>query len=238
VSGDPLRASLAEQLGRLRSGDDALPEALLDLTRQTVAGMTLIRPRDWDELRHVEGGAGRGVPYWALLWPSGLALAEELSAGWDLAGKRVLELGCGLGAPSVVAAARGAQVVAVDSAPEAVVFTAHNLALNTLEGEVALVDWRDARALADGAPFDLVIAADVLYLRHNVEALERLLPVLVAGGGEALLADPRRAGARDFLAAARGMFDLETRDAPNHEKVALHRLRPRGRGQARSGAST
>jgi predicted nicotinamide N-methyase len=231
VSSDPLRVSLAEQLGRLRDGP--LPESLLDVVSAQIAAgddsLTLIRPRDWDELRHQEGGAGRGVPYWAVLWPSGLALAEEL-AGRNLTGKRVLELGCGLGAPSVVAAHRGASVLATDGAPEAVVFTAHNLALNDLTGDVARLDWRDTDALRDGAPWDLVIAADVLYLGHNVEALTRLLPILTGDHGEALIADPRRAGGRDFLAAARGVFSVETSEPEGFEKVAIHRLVPRRRG--------
>ena len=47
------------------------------------------------------------MPYWAELWPGGLALAEALPA--DLTGIRVVELGCGLGVPSLVAAARGAR---------------------------------------------------------------------------------------------------------------------------------
>jgi predicted nicotinamide N-methyase len=226
MSRDPLRTSLAEQLTRLR-GDAALPVSILDLVREQVAGQTILRPRDWDELRHEEGGAGRGVPYWATLWPSGRALAEKLADGPDLEGMRVLELGCGLGAPSVVAAARGAGVTATDAAPEAVVFTAHNLALNDLEGEVAQLDWRDANALEAGAPWDLVIAADILYLRHNVEALARVLPELVGRTGVALIADPRRAGGRDFLAASRGRFRLETHEPPEHGRVALHRLRPR-----------
>lgn len=221
---DPLRASLAEQLAGLRGDVGALvPDALLDIVSEQVAGVTVIRPRDWDELRHVEGGAGRGVPYWALLWPSGRALAEEL-AGRELAGLRVLELGCGLGAPSVVAAACGARVLATDSSSDAVAFSAHNLALNDLEGDVALLDWTDPDALAGGAPWDLVIAADILYTQHNARALVRLLPELVGERGEALIADPRRAGARDFLAAARGRLSLSTREAPRQEGVALHTL--------------
>jgi predicted nicotinamide N-methyase len=229
VSSDPLRASLGEQLRRLRPGGQ-VPDPLLDVVSEEITAgdgtVSLIRPRDWDELRHQEGGAGRGVPYWALLWPSGLALAKEL-AGHDLGGKRVLELGCGLGAPSVVAARRGATVLATDSAPEAVVFTAHNLALNDLTGDVAVLDWRETGVLEQGAPWDLVIASDVLYLRHNVEALTRLLPLLVGRHGEALIADPRRAGGRDFLAAMRGTFRVTTVEPL--ERVALHRLVPRRR---------
>src|SRR3954471_19267186 len=149
MAADPLTASLSEQLGRMRGGGE-LPDALLDVIAETVAAggasLTVVRPRDWDALRHQEGAAGRSAPYWALAWPSGMALAETL-AGRDLAGRRVLELGCGLGLPSLVAAHRGAAVLATDGEPDAVVFAAHNLALNDLEGEVAQVDWRDSGAL-------------------------------------------------------------------------------------------
>jgi hypothetical protein len=72
-----------------------------------------------------------------------------------------------------------------------------------------------------------VLAADVLYLKANVEAALRLLPRLVAPAGEVLIADPRRAGTRDLLAAARATFGVRT---VQHGEVALHRLRRRGRG--------
>ena len=210
-------------------GEGALPEALLDVEALEVSGLTLVKPRDWDELRHQEGGEGRSAPYWALLWPSGRALAYAVGERGALSGLRVLELGCGLGLPSLVAARGGASVLATDGEPDAVVLTAHNLALNDLEGEVAQVDWRDSGALVDGGPWDLVLAADVLYKRANVEALMRLLPRLLDGDGEALLADPARAGGREFLAAARSLFMLESRGDPDRPPVQVHTLRPRPR---------
>src|SRR4051794_15422719 len=213
---DPLRTSLTEQLVRLR-GSQRFPDPLLDLAREEIAAggetFTIIRPRDWDELRHQEGAEGRTAPYWAIAWPSGRALADALGDR-DLSGLRVLELGCGLGLPSLVAARRGADVLATDGSPDAVVFAAHNLALNGLEGEVAQADWRDAGVLLEGAPWDLVLAADVLYLRHNVESLLRLLPKLIGRAGEALVADPNRAGGRDFAASARSVFALESKPDP------------------------
>src|SRR3954470_14264136 len=60
------------------------------------------------------------LPYWAELWPSALALGEALAAAGDVPGTRVLELGCGLGVPSLIAARRGATVTATDWSPEAV----------------------------------------------------------------------------------------------------------------------
>jgi predicted nicotinamide N-methyase len=221
---DPLRASLTEQLVAMRGdGDGDLPAALLDLAGETVDSLTIVAPRDWEELRHQEGAAGRSIPYWARIWPSGAALVDFLATR-ELAGLRVLELGSGLGLTAAAAARAGATVMATDRSPDAVVFAAHNLALNELEGEVALVDWREPRAILDGAPWDLVIAADVLYTHQAVETLLRLLPKLVGPRGQALIADPSRAGCRDFLAAARATFTVETHRDPVRERVNVHVL--------------
>jgi predicted nicotinamide N-methyase len=229
---NPLRASLAEQLARMREDGGELPDALLDVVLDSASPgggepVSVLRPRNWDELRHQEGAVARTAPYWARLWPSGLALADALAARDDLGGMRVLELGCGLGLASIVAARAGASVLATDGVADAVVFAAHNLAINDVEGDVALADWRSADALVERGPWDLVIAADVFYLRHNVDALIRLLRRLMEGDGEALIADPSRAGGRAFLAAARGLFAVETRADPQRERVNVHTLRRR-----------
>ena len=227
-----LRASLREQLAALRGvAPDALPAALLDITvpRARVPGgdVFLVRPVDWEELRHEEGGDGRPVPYWATPWPSGAVLAGALADDPPAPGTQVLELGCGLGLPSIVAARAGAHVLATDGHSDAVAFAAHSMALNEVEGEVAVAEWAsDGDALAARGPWDLVLGADVLYLRANVEAALALLPRLVAPDGEVLLADPRRAGTRDLLAAARATFTVRTRQ---EGEVALHRLRRRER---------
>jgi predicted nicotinamide N-methyase len=222
-----LRASLRAQLAALREvAERDVPAALLDLTvhRLELPGgeAYLVRPADWEELRHQEGGAGRPVPYWATAWPSGLALAGALAEEPPAPGTRVLELGCGLALPSIVCARAGARVLATDGSTDAVAFTAHSLALNELDAEVAHVDWaRQGDALAARGPWDLVLAADVLYTKANVETALRLLPRLLERAGEVRLADPRRAGARDFLAAARATFAIRTR---TRGEVALHRL--------------
>ena len=228
-----LRISLGEQLAALRGvAVEELPPALLDLSVQRFAvggsalDVYLVLPAAWEQLRHEEGGAGRPVPYWARPWPSGLALAGAL-VGESLSGARVLELGCGLGAPSVVAARAGADVLATDGAPDAVAFAAHTLALNEVDAQVAVVDWAEhGEALVARGPFDVVLAADVLYTRANVETALRLWPRLLGPDGVLHLADPQRAGTRDFLAAARATFTVvsDRRD----DGVALHVLKLKG----------
>lgn len=158
----------------------------------TVAGVTLEleRPVDPEELLDVEAfDDDEFMPYWAELWPAGLALAEELPA--DLAGVRVVELGCGLGVPSLVAAARGAQVTAVDWAADAIELLRRNAVSNELLLRPVRADWR----AFDGA-FDLALAADVLYERRNVDPLAALVLDLAPRSLVALAGRPYE---REFL---------------------------------------
>src|SRR3954468_2325574 len=129
-----LRASLAGQAATLRATTpDRLPRELLDIVVRRIdlpapaAPLFLPVPADWEALRHAEGGAGRAVPYWARPWPSGLALAEALAQDPPEPRSRVIELGCGLAAPSIVAVRAGADVLATDGATDAVAFAAHAL---------------------------------------------------------------------------------------------------------------
>jgi predicted nicotinamide N-methyase len=223
-----VRTSLSEQLAALRGVTvPELPGPLLDVAVRDVAGVHLLLPADWEALRHEEGAAGRPVPFWARPWPSGTALAAELGRRPPPRGTRVLELGCGLAAPSIVAARAGGEVLATDGATDAVAFAAHSFALNQAVAEVAHAAWLEhGDELVTRGPFDLVLAADVLYTQAGVQAALRLLPRLVAAGGEVRIADPQRAGARDFLAAARASFSVDTR---REGDVSLHTLRPRPR---------
>jgi predicted nicotinamide N-methyase len=159
------------------------------------------------------------APYWAVLWRSGAQLARELD-GEPLHGLRVVELGCGLAVPSLTAARAGATVLATDSSAEALELVALSAEANRLRVETALVDWTAPGELLGRAPFDLVLAADVLYERASVAQLLALLPRLAAS---AWLADPGRPAAGAFLEAAeRRGWRVETRE---RGVVRLHRLR-------------
>jgi predicted nicotinamide N-methyase len=125
--------------------------------------------------------------------------------------------------PSIVAALRGARVLATDWSPAAVELAARNARRNGVALETAVVAWADPGPAIARAPWDLVLASDVLYERRNVDLLLELLPALVAPGGEVLLADPRRPPAAAFLAAAGASWRITT--LPLREgRLALHRL--------------
>ncbi|HEX3057545.1 MAG TPA: methyltransferase domain-containing protein [Gaiellaceae bacterium] len=157
----------------------------------------MLRPPSADDLIDEEAfDADEFMPYWAELWPSGVALARVV-AEQDLAGARVLELGAGLGLPSLAAAVRGAQVLATDWAEEAVALLRENAAANGIALRAERVRWDDPGPLLADAPWDVVLGADLLYEDRNATLLLELLPRL---GGDVLLADPGRPAAAAFLA--------------------------------------
>jgi predicted nicotinamide N-methyase len=196
-----------------------------DLVEETVplrgVALQVLRPRDAEALlddhafEHEEF-----LPYWAELWPSGVALARRVAAR-ALRGARVLELGCGLGLPSLAAALAGGRVLATDWSPQAIELLRDNAARNEAELELAIVDWARPAPLLERAPWDLVLGADLLYERRNVAPLLELLPPLLGERGELWLADPGRAPADEFLAGCEVL--AEEADG----RVTVYRLRPR-----------
>jgi predicted nicotinamide N-methyase len=180
----------------------------------------LLRPRVADALLDEEAFEHEEfLPYWAELWPSAVALAREV-ARLDLDGLRVLELGCGLGLPSIVAALAGARVLATDWSPDAVEVATRNADRNGANLETLLAAWGEGSALLDHAPWDLVLGADLLYERRNVEQLLGLLPHL---GRDVLLAEPGRPFESRFLEGARPTWTIES--DPADGRVRIHRLR-------------
>ncbi len=133
-------------------------------------------------------------PYWAELWPSGVALAafvlrEGLGNSPD-----AVELGCGLGLVGVAAAIAGARVTFTDFEPDALAFARANHHVNLgLPGRARLLDWRHPPSDI-AAP--LVLAADVLYERRFLEPFLETLRQTIAPGGTAYIAEPGRDIAR------------------------------------------
>jgi predicted nicotinamide N-methyase len=165
--------------------------------------LSLLRPPDAEQLiDEAEFAVEEFLPYWAELWPAGLALAAALPD--RLRGRRVVELGCGLGIPSLVAAARGARARATDWSQDALDLLQANAARNGLRLETERARWDEPERLGSG--WELVLAADVLYEHRNVPQLLALLPHL---GREVLLAEPGRPPAQAFFREAERDWQLE-----------------------------
>lgn len=171
---------------------------------------------------------------WSLfgqLWPSGRLLAQAMNR-FDIAGKRILELGCGIGLASLVLQQRGADVVASDVHPLAEPFLAYNAALNALPA----LHYRQLRwdvALPSLGHFDLIIASDVLYEIDHDKLLAGVIDRHAQGDAEVVLTDPGRGNSTRFsrLMEARGFLLVEEhcpmndRDLPPYRGRLLHYTR-------------
>jgi len=193
-----------------------------DLVEETLTvgrrQLRVVRPRDAEALLDEEAFEHEEfLPYWAELWPSGLGLAAAI-AERDLRGTRTVELGCGLGLPSVVAALQGAAALATDWSEDALAFAARNSQLNRAAVETMLCSWTAPHALLARGRFEVVLASDVLYERRSVQPLLDLLPLLAP---EVLLVDPGRPALGEFLERAAEHWRIET-------KGRLYRLTPLG----------
>jgi predicted nicotinamide N-methyase len=193
VLGAALRRAPGPRRERRRSLRSALIEETFELAGRRV---TLLRPPNADELIDEESfDEDEFLPYWAELWTSGVSLARVVSA-LDLRDRRVLELGAGLGLPSLAAALRGASVLATDWADDAVALLRANARRNSIRLRVKRVRWDAPEPLLREAPWQLVLGADLLYEERNAAQLLELLPQL---GSEIVIADPGRPFAKAFF---------------------------------------
>ena len=185
--------------------------------------------------RHTATGGGL-LPYWALVWPSGLALAETLLTHPDaVRDRRALELGCGLGTSAIAALATGASLWVADCFAETLLFCRYNALRNAgRQPHTLLLNWRTSAgraACVARAPYEALLAADILYEQDDLEPLLDLVPRLLTPGGMFWLAEPGRRISRAFVqeAATRGWRDeaiAYERIWPTEEKpvrVVVHR---------------
>jgi predicted nicotinamide N-methyase len=128
-------------------------------------------------------------PYWAHLWPGARSLARLLATGVDCAGRRVVEIGCGLGLAGLTAAVHGATVTMLDTAHDALRFVQASAELNRCRVDTVRTDV--GRAGLRGA-FDYCVAADVTYDPALQAALAEFLAVHLAPGGRAWCAESVR----------------------------------------------
>ena len=144
-----------------------------------------------DNITQDEFSRDERLPYWAELWHSAVALAEFLAEEPDrVRGKRVLEIGCGLALPGIVAAAAGARVTCTDFEEHALLAAELNF-LRNLPGyspDIRYIDFREPPEEC----WPLIIGADVIYEDRFVEPLARFFGNVLDEDGTILLAEPNR----------------------------------------------
>lgn len=139
------------------------------------------------------------IPYGFLLWESAVGLAQLLARQAEqMQGKRVLELGAGMGLPGLVARSLGATVWQTDHEPRTLALAAHNAQQNRVSGlQYFSADWAQ---WTHTEQYDLILGADILYERAMQPYVAQIFHQNLAPGGRLLLADPSRPQAFEFVA--------------------------------------
>ncbi len=137
------------------------------------------------------------VPCWADIWPAAHGLAHYL---WEEEaigpGKRIMELGAGMGLPGIVCALKGAEVTLSDFNPTALEMAAENARQNGIKVRLLQEDWRSFRCREQ---FDFILASDILYDPKLNPFLGQVFSQSIHSGGTVLVAHPHRKATREFI---------------------------------------
>jgi predicted nicotinamide N-methyase len=146
-------------------------------------------------------------PFWIRLWDAAMVLSYVLHALPDARGKRLLELGAGLGAPGLTAAAAGLTVTISDYEEIILDFQKVSAAASRLQNvDFALLDWLNPPDLGQ---FDLLAGAEILFRDEFFQPLLNVFQQYLKQDGEIFLAhDARRQSLPRFLQLARKDFEI------------------------------
>ncbi|MBU6282124.1 methyltransferase domain-containing protein [bacterium] len=163
-------------------------------------------------------------PYWALVWSGSIALGRRLGREIPCRGRRVLDVGCGLGLVSLAAARAGGVVTAIDREPVPIAFLRASsrrlgLPVAATVADLETEEWERR--------FDLVLCAELLYESARFEAMAEALDAALAPGGSIAIADARRVDTTRFweAMAARGFVGTEHGTDEVREEGTLVRIR-------------
>jgi len=139
-------------------------------------------------------------PFWAKIWPSSKAMTQFLAIEpqW-VKGKKVLEVGAGVGLPSFAIAHLAREVIVTDHAAEAVALINNNithLCINNMKS--MCLDWND---FPDTISADTILLSDVNYAPGAFGPLLTLIEKLMRKGAVIIIATPERIMAAPFVEA-------------------------------------
>jgi predicted nicotinamide N-methyase len=129
-------------------------------------------------------------PLFGVVWAAGEVLAHLMDC-YDLQGKRVLEVGCGIGLASLIMNQQQVDITASDYNPDAGEFLAYNTRLNN-SPDIPFVcsDWSSKSS--EHGQFDLIVGSDVLYEPNHASLLAGFIDRHAAPATEAIIIDPGR----------------------------------------------
>jgi predicted nicotinamide N-methyase len=147
-------------------------------------------------------------PFWIRLWEAALVLSYVLASQPARQGRTLLELGAGLGAPGLAAAAAGFDVTLSDYEDIILDFQKVSCAASKLSGvRSILLDW--TAPPADLPLFDVIAGAEVLFRDEFLQPIFSIIKTYLKPDGLVYLAhDARRKCLPQFLEMAKEDFDI------------------------------
>lgn len=170
------------------------------LQRQSFNGISLLVP-DPEEVKEwytglIQEGKSPDFPYWTKVWSSALGMVEYLSRNPDLVcEKDVLEVGAGLGLPSLFAASLAKEVLITDYLPEAVeLLEANSAHLNNVTTQI--LDWR---LLPPSLKPEVLLLSDINYEPDAFSDLLKMIKHFLGLGTHIIISTPQRIMTREFV---------------------------------------
>jgi predicted nicotinamide N-methyase len=170
-------------------------------------------------------------PFWVKLWEAAMVLSYVMSRLPEPQGKTVLELGAGLGAPGLAAAAAGFDVTISDYEDIIMDFQRVSAAASGLHNiTFTHLDWLNPPELA---PFDILAGAEILFREEFFEPLLNIFKKYLKPDGFIYLAhDASRRSLPLFLEQAKTDFDITLNKQVIKKEgreitIIVNRLRPK-----------
>jgi predicted nicotinamide N-methyase len=155
-------------------------------------------PKQVQEVYKQQQNGEIDFPYWSQVWPSAIALSEFIIKNpVYVKGKKVLELGAGLGLPSFAAAKWASNICCSDYHAEAVAIIKKTIAHHQLDNIwVEKLQWEN---LPDKTHVDTLLLSDVNYNPEDFEVLHETIRQFINNGTCILLSTPQRLLAKPFI---------------------------------------
>ena len=150
-----------------------------------------------DEIAEGLGISSAMWPIFGIVWPSSIILAECM-IDFEFKGKRILEIGCGIGLPSLLLNHLKADITALDIHPHAEEFLKINAELNNDNNiNFQRIDWKKLDDTL--GRFDLIIGSDLLYERNQAKLLSEFINFHASETCEIIIIDPKRGQHSKFM---------------------------------------
>jgi predicted nicotinamide N-methyase len=169
-------------------------------------------------------------PFWVKLWEAAIVLARYLALQKFAPGTRLLELGAGLGAPGLAAAAVGCEVTLSDYEETILEFERVSAAASKVHVACRLLDWKNPPAMDR---YDVIVGAEILFREEFFAPLLQVIRAALKPGGVVYLAhDARRQSLRPFLEMAADEYAIAAskntlRSLDEDRVILLNRLTPK-----------